>query len=76
MTIVGVDNRRWSAAGFAATIERDATSHAPMVLLLENRGTFTTRVVRYDGGVRIPTLVRASGPDLIEAIVQARSVAP
>jgi hypothetical protein len=72
MTIVALDGRRFAAPALSDTVERDAKSHAPLTLLVTNHQAFATLTVTYDGGVRVPVLTRAHGPDLIEAIVRAR----
>ena len=75
MTIVAIDSRRYSAPLLTSTVERDAKSKAPMVLLVDNRQTFETKTVRYDGGNRLPFLQRTPGAtgDAIGDIVKARS---
>jgi len=72
MTIVALDGRRFSTAALTATIARDATSKAPMTLLITNHQAFATLDLAYDGGIRVPVLNRATGADLIEAIVTPR----
>jgi predicted metalloprotease with PDZ domain len=58
MTIVGVDNRRFTPAGLTGAIERAAKSRAPIVLLVDNRQTFSTLNVVYAGGIKLPELRR------------------
>jgi predicted metalloprotease with PDZ domain len=72
MTIVALDGRRFSSSALSATILRDAKAKTPMTLLVTNHEAFSTLTVAYDGGVRIPILTRATGPDLIDAIVKPR----
>lgn len=72
MTIVGIDARRWSAAAFTATLERVAKTHATVELLVDDRGTYETKSVSYAGGVRLPSLERNGGSDILDAIVRPR----
>jgi hypothetical protein len=74
MKIVGVDNRTYTAAGLTAAVERAAKTKTPIALLVDNRQTFATLSVAYTGGVRLPSLMRASnaGHDYISDIVRAR----
>jgi len=72
MSIVALDGRRFSGTALNATIVRDATSKAPMTLLVTNHQAFSTLTLMYDGGIRIPVLNRATGLDLIEAILSPR----
>ena len=72
MSIVALDGRRFSSTALNATIARDATSKAPMTLLVTNHQAFATLDLSYDGGIRVPVLNRATGTDLIEAIVSPR----
>jgi len=43
-----------------------------MTLLVTNHQAFATLDLSYDGGIRVPVLNRATGTDLIEAIVSPR----
>jgi predicted metalloprotease with PDZ domain len=72
MSIVAIDGRRLSVDDVVAAITRDAISKAPMSLLVTNHQAFATLTLAYTGGVRVPTLVRSGGPDLIAAILHAR----
>jgi len=77
MMLVGVDARRYSAAGLSAAVEAAATGQTPIVLLVDNRQTFATLTLRYGGGVKLPYLVRANGtPDIIDDIVRPRRSVP
>jgi predicted metalloprotease with PDZ domain len=75
MKIVGVDNRTYSAAGLTAAVERAARTKAPIVLLVDDRQTFATLTLAYSGGVKLPSLARASnaGHDYLADIVRART---
>jgi len=72
MTIVALDGRRFSTAALTATIARDATAKAPLTLLVTNHQAFATLDLTYDGGIRVPVLMRGTGTDLIAAIVEPR----
>jgi predicted metalloprotease with PDZ domain len=74
MTIVAIDSRRYTAPLLTSTVERDAKSKAPMVLLVDNRQTFETKTVHYDGGNRLPYLERTAGAtsDMMADILKAR----
>lgn len=72
MTIVGVDGRRWNASSFAKTIARSATSHAPISVLVNDRGTFETKTIEYTGGLRIPYLQRTAATDYLDPILVPR----
>ncbi len=56
MTIVGVDNRRYSVDGLRSAVEQAATVKTPIVLLVDDRQTFATRTLTYTGGVKLPYL--------------------
>jgi len=76
MTIIAIDGRRFTAAGLGAALDRTAKSHTPIALIVENKQTFATLSLPYDGGQKLPQLVRATGPDLIESIVKPRLAKP
>ncbi|MFN2459392.1 MAG: M61 family peptidase [Candidatus Velthaea sp.] len=73
MTLVAVDARRYAAAALTAAVERANSAHAPIVLLVNDRQTFATKSVEYDGGIRLPLLARAGGRDRLADIVRARA---
>jgi hypothetical protein len=56
----------------SGAIKRAATSHAPIVLLVENHQSFSTLSLDYTGGSKAAVLERGTGPDLIDAIVKPR----
>jgi len=72
MSLVAIDDRRFSASALSAAIERDAASKAPLTLLVTNHQAFASLTVRYTGGIRVPLLTRAGGRDLIADIVRPR----
>jgi predicted metalloprotease with PDZ domain len=75
MTIIAVNSHRYSLPLLTTAVERAVKSKAPMVLLVDNRQTFQTKTVRYDGGIRLPFLERTTGAagDAIGDIVKART---
>jgi predicted metalloprotease with PDZ domain len=77
MTIVGVDSRRFAPAGLTAAVEGAAKTRAPIVLLVDNRQTFSTLRVTYTGGIKLPELAHtANGHDYIADIVRPLTVRP
>ncbi|GAC1413929.1 MAG: M61 family metallopeptidase [Candidatus Velthaea sp.] len=75
MTVIAVDGRRYTPAGVTAAMERAAKTHTPIVFIVEDRQSFATLSLAYDGGQKLPELQRASGRDLIAEILKPRVAA-
>jgi predicted metalloprotease with PDZ domain len=73
MTIVAIDERRFAPALLTSAVERAVKTKAPIVLLVDNHQTYQTLKLAYDGGPRQPSLQRATGPDLIDAVIAPRT---
>ncbi len=73
MTLVAVDDRRYSQSELTAAIAGAATTRRPIALLVNDRQTFETKSIEYTGGARFPILARSPGSEpIIDAITQPR----
>ncbi|MEO8161155.1 MAG: M61 family peptidase [Arenimonas sp.] len=73
MTVVAVNDIKFSAEGLRAAITDAKTSGKPIRLLARNLDTFTTFNVDYRGGLRYPHLTRGEGSDRLSQIVARRN---
>jgi predicted metalloprotease with PDZ domain len=72
LTIVAVNGKAYSLDALKDAVTAAKTNQAPIALLVKNIDMYTTVGVDYHQGLRYPHLVRASGKDLIGAIVTPR----
>ncbi len=72
LTIVAVNGKSYSLSALKDAVTAAKTNQAPIALLVKNIDVYTTVNVDYHKGLRYPHLVRASGKDLIGAIVAPR----
>ena len=73
MTVVAVNDIKFSADGMRAAITDAKTSGKPIRLLARNLDTFTTFNVDYRGGLRYPHLTRSAGSDRLSQIAAKRN---
>lgn len=71
MTIVAIDNRRFTPAALTAAVSKPAPSS--LTLLVENRQTFETKTLVVGGGMKLPMLERATGTDYLRQIASPRA---
>jgi hypothetical protein len=73
MTIVAVNNHKFSPDSWHDAIRAAKTSAAPIELIVENADYFRTVKLDYHGGEQYPHLVRdESKPDLLSEIFKAK----
>lgn len=74
MTLVAVNNRRWTPELLRTAIKEAKGGAAPIELLVENGDVFKTCAIDYHDGERYPNLERDSTkPDLLSEIVKPRA---
>ncbi len=73
MTLVAVNEQKYSSAVLDAAIAAAANSHQPIALLVENDDYYRTLNVEYYDGPRFPHLARIEErPDTLSTVIQAR----
>jgi predicted metalloprotease with PDZ domain len=71
MTILAVNNRRYSNDWMHEVLRQSTTSAAPIEFIVENTGYFKVLKIDYHGGEQYPSLVRdPSVPALLDEILQ------
>jgi predicted metalloprotease with PDZ domain len=71
MTIVAVNNRRYSHDWMHEALRQSTSSTTPLEFIVENTGYFKVLKIDYHGGEQYPSLVRDDNtPDLLDEILQ------
>jgi predicted metalloprotease with PDZ domain len=72
MKIVAIDDREFTPDAWRAAIRSTATRIAPIVLLVDQEGTYRDIALQYTGGLKYPHLVRIKGTvDMLGDIVRS-----
>jgi predicted metalloprotease with PDZ domain len=73
MKIVAVNNRRFNPDRLRQAVEATKEGGEKLVLLMENNEFFRSFPLDYSGGEKYPHLERATGDDLLSAVLEPRT---